>query len=49
VDLARMCVDPGYACDRLATAHTSSDERLREAALGLFGTYARNSALPSLH
>jgi hypothetical protein len=44
VDLARMCVDTGYACECLALAHTSSDERLRRAALTLFAAYDRNAA-----
>ncbi len=49
VDLPRMCVDTAYAYQCLATAHTSSDERLRQAALGLFTAYDRNTALPVLH
>jgi hypothetical protein len=43
VDLARMCTDRAYAYQCLATAHTSSDARLRSAALQLFETYGRNS------
>ena len=43
VDLARMCIDSAYACECLVLAHTSSDERLRQAALVLFAAYDRNS------
>lgn len=43
VDLARMCIDNAYACECLALAHASSDERLRQAALALFAAYDRNS------
>jgi hypothetical protein len=49
VDLPRMCVDTAYAYRCLATAHTSSDERLRQAALALFKAYDRNTALAVLH
>ncbi len=49
VDLPRMCVDTAYAYRCLATAHTSSDEGLRRAALGLFEAYGRNTAEPLLH
>jgi hypothetical protein len=49
VDLPRMCIDTDYAYRCLATAHTSSDERLRREALSLFDTYDRNTALPILH
>lgn len=49
VDLPRMCVDTAYAYECLATAHTSSDERLRRAALRLFDTYDRNAGVPLLH
>ena len=49
VDLPRMCIDTAYAYRCLATAHTSSDERLRKAALALFDAYDRNAALPVLH
>jgi hypothetical protein len=45
VDLPRMCIDRVYAYQCLATAHTSSDERLRAAALQLFATYDRNAGL----
>ena len=48
VDVQRMCLDTDYAYDRLATAHTSSDARLRATALALFEAYGRNSA-PALH
>jgi hypothetical protein len=49
VDLPRMCVDTAYAYRCLATAHTSSDERLRRSAMGLFEAYDRNTALLVLH
>ena len=49
VDVPRMCVDAAYAHDCLATAHTSGDERLRQAALCLFETYGRNAEAPVLH
>lgn len=50
VDLPRMCIDTAYAHECLATAHTSSDERLRRTALSLFAAYDRNnSAPPVLH
>ena len=50
VDLPRMCVDTAYAYQCLATAHTSSDERLRSTALRLFEAYDRNaSPSPLLH
>ena len=50
VDLPRMCIDTAYAHQCLATAHTSSDERLRRAALQLFAAYDRNQNLgPVLH
>lgn len=50
VDLPRMCIDTAYAHQCLATAHTSSDARLRQAALQLFEAYDRNSrAAPVLH
>jgi len=50
VDLPRMCTDTAYAHERLATAHTSSDERLRSSAMRLFAAYDRNnSAAPVLH
>ena len=49
VDLPRMCIDTAYAYDCLATAHTSSDERLRQAAVGLFEAYDRNTTRPVLH
>jgi hypothetical protein len=44
VDLARMCTDAPYAYQCLATAHTSSDARLRTAAMQLFEAYGRNRA-----
>jgi hypothetical protein len=43
-----MCLDTAYAHHCLATAHTSSDARLRQVALALFETYGRNST-PPLH
>jgi hypothetical protein len=49
VDLPRMCVDTAYAYRCLATAHTSSDERLRQAAMNLFQAYDRNVAVPMVH
>ncbi len=49
VDLARMCVDTAYACECLALAHTSSDVRLRHAALSLFAAYDRNAVAGTLH
>jgi hypothetical protein len=49
VDLTRMCADADYAHQCLATAHTSSDERLRHAALSLFDAYARNRSASALH
>ncbi len=49
VDLARMCVDRHYACECLALAHTSSDERLRRAALDLFASYDRNAEAALVH
>ena len=49
VDLPRMCVDTAYAHACMATAHTSSDERLRQAALALFEAYDRNAPASTLH
>ncbi len=50
VDLPRMCTDTAYAHERLATAHTSSDERLRSSAMRLFAAYDRNcSATTVIH
>lgn len=48
VDVARMCIDTAYAHRCLATAHTSSDERLRRTALQLFAAYDRNQNLPTV-
>jgi hypothetical protein len=48
LDVPRMCLDTAYAHHCLATAHTSSDARLRQVALALFETYGRNST-PPLH
>ncbi len=49
VDLPRMCVDTAYAHACLATAHTSSSDRLRQAALALFEAYGRNGVAGTLH
>lgn len=49
VDLPRMCVDTAYAHACMATAHTSGDERLRQAALALFEAYDRNAPASTLH
>lgn len=49
IDVPRMFTDTAYADDCLATAHTSSDERLRRTALSLFEAYGRNAANPLLH
>ena len=49
VDLPRLCIDTAYAHACLATAHTSSDERLRQAALELFDAYDRNAGAGTLH
>ena len=49
VDLPRMCVDTAYAYACMATAHTSSDERLRRAAMDLFEAYDRNAEAGALH
>ena len=46
VDLQRMCVDDGYALDCLAAGHCSSDARLRDAAVGLFAAFHRNTGQP---
>jgi len=45
VDLPRMCIDTDYAYRCLATAHTSSSDELRRAALVLFEAYDRNAAI----
>lgn len=49
VDLPRMCTDAAYAHACLATAHTSSQASLRQAALELFEAYGRNQAASALH
>ncbi len=49
VDLARLCVDTRYAYACMATAHSSGDERLRQAALALFDAYDRNAAAGPVH
>ncbi len=46
-DLQRLCIDTACACDCLATAHTSEDERLRRAAIQRFEAFGRNT--PTLH
>ena len=46
-DLQRLCIDTACACDCLATAHTSDDERLRRAAIQRFEAFGRNT--PTLH
>lgn len=49
VDLPRLCIDTDYAHACMATAHTSGDERLRQAALALFEAYDRNAGAGILH
>ena len=49
IDVPRMFVDTAYAHGCLATAHTSSDERLRRTALSLFEAYGCNTTEPVLH
>ena len=49
VDLPRLCVDSAYAHACMATAHTSSDEQLRRAALDLFDAFGRNTGPAALH
>ena len=49
IDVPRMFTDSAYAHGCLATAHTSSDERLRRTALSLFEAYGRNTSEPVLH
>ena len=41
VDLPRMCVDPIYANERIAQAHTSAIARLRQVAFDLFAATDR--------
>jgi hypothetical protein len=41
VHLGRLCYDKLYAYERIAAAHTSSDEALRSLALELFQIYHR--------
>ncbi len=48
VDLERLCTDRDYAGACLATAHTSSLDALRQAALQLFEAHQRNRE-PGLH
>ena len=43
IDLPRMCVDRIYAFERIALAHTSAIQRLRQAALDLFAAYDRHA------
>ena len=44
VHLARLCYDKLYAYERIAAAHTSSDENLRRLALELFQIYHRRAS-----
>lgn len=39
VDTQRMLYDRVYACERLALAHTCSDDALRALSVELFGQY----------
>ncbi len=39
VDVPRMLYDRVYACERLALAHTGSDDALRALSVELFGQY----------
>jgi hypothetical protein len=41
VQVARMCYDRLYACDRIALAHASASDPLRRLALELFQAYHR--------
>ena len=44
VHLARLCYDKLYAYERIAVAHSSSDDQLRRLALELFQIYHRREA-----
>ncbi len=44
VHLARLCYDRLYAYERIAVAHTSSDDALRRLALELFQIYHRRES-----
>ena len=44
VHLARLCYDKLYAYERIAVAHSSSDDNLRRLALELFQIYHRREA-----
>ena len=44
VHLARLCYDKLYAYERIATAHSCSDEGLRRLALELFQIYHRRES-----
>ena len=43
VHLARLCYDKLYAYERIATAHSCSDDGLRRLALELFQNYHRRA------
>ena len=49
VDLPRMCVDPAYADERIARAHTSATVRLQQAAFDLFAASGRQHGALALH
>jgi hypothetical protein len=49
VDLPRMCVDTLYAHERIAQAHNSAIERLRQVAFDLFAAFDRRLLEASLH
>ena len=49
VDLPRMCVDPIYANERIAQAHTSAIARLRQVAFDLFAASDRQHGALALH
>jgi hypothetical protein len=44
VHLARLCYDKLYAYERIATAHSCSDDGLRRLALELFQIYHRRES-----
>ena len=44
VHLAQLCYDKLYAYERIAAAHSSSDENLRRLALELFQIYHRRES-----
>ena len=43
VQVARMCYDSDYACERIACAHGSASDPLRRLALELFQTVHRRA------